>query len=814
MPKFAAQILDKSLGSRELLADGPSRFMELLPVADFSLIRDDVPLTVAKDGKGDDRMLIEIGSKEFRAFDLPLSSQHFSHERTPDGDVCLTCEDIEIRTLLSNGGGKQYQIGQYRDVANCRSCGLCSLLTAAFEADTDLSDLHSSNVDAECFVILEARGTLTPTPSTRRERAYELYGMLLDGYTRQLHATARIRPLATSATLLGRSPIFHARTVNVATADLRLARTWIDECYNKHGHVEHLLDKRRELSIGWGSMYLQDSSDGMSQRDQGKGDHNTLRLVDVKKRQLVFRPWNERYIALSYVWPRFETLRLLKSNTVKLHSRDALLKSSPKLSRVIGDAMDVVLELGQRYLWVDALCITQDDELEKISLINAMDRIYGGSVLTLVVAKEEPPVRDYGIAGINGTPRRIKQRFADIENVQLVTALADVHSVLKRTVWSTRGWTFQEMLLSQRCLIMSDDQMFFRCPHDYRTEDVQAEESEGYIRHPAKPEFREAQMDYLMGGVFLERVSADDTFHEYSLLVQGYTPRSFTDPTDILYGFTGIMNTMFAYFPLSQAFFVGMPCHAFDRALLWYPTSHLKRREAVKIGGNSLARLPTWSWAGWRGSVGYEKDTAQLGDLNTQKSMVMWFRSDDNQLIPIRNYRNYSADALELSHCMLAARARSLTPLHLIFWGTCVELSVSSSESHISKWMSKKEQTLPCFALLDSDDDPCGVLPSADREWAARHIANRHPPLYQFLLLSYASQSRFDQIHARAKWLDPKFSVPMPGDQSPVYICFYNIMLVEFDEEGIAYRRGVGRVHKDAVDRNLKITDRKIMILG
>ena len=797
-----------------MLADAPSKFMEPLPATDFALDRDIVPLTFAKDGRGDDRMLIRIASKELRPFDSPLPSQDFSHERTPDGDVCLACEDIEVRSLLSNGGGKTYQLGRYKDVANCRSCGLCRLLTAAFEADTDLSDLHSSNVDTEFFVVVEARGILAPMPLERRERVYELCGLLIGESTRRLRATARIRPLANSATSLGRSPVFHARTVDVATADLRMARTWIDECYHMHGHVEQLFDKRRELSIGWGSMYLQNNSEGSCQSYPGKGDNRPLRLVDVKERQLVFRPWNERYMTLSYVWPRFETLRLLKSNTAELHSRNALLESLPKLSRVIRDAMDVVLELGERYMWVDALCITQDDELEKISLINAMDRIYGGSVLTLVVAKEEPPVWDYGIAGINGTPRRMKQAFADIEGIQLVTALADVHSVLERTVWSTRGWTFQEMLLSQRCLIMSDDQMFFRCPHDYRTEDVQAERSKLYKKHPAKPELREAQMDYLMGDVFLERVSADDTFHEYSLLVQGYTPRSFTDPADILYGFTGIMNTMFAYFPSSQAFFVGMPMHAFDRALLWYPTSHLKRREAVKVGDNSVARLPTWSWAGWEGSVGYEKDAAHLGDSDAQKSMVMWFRSDGNQLIPIRNYRNYSVGALELSHCMLMARTRSLTPVHLIFWGTCVELSVGRSESHISKWMSKKEQTLPCFALLDSEGDPCGMLPSADREWAARHVANRHPPRYQILLLSYASQSTFDQIHARAKWLHPKFEVPIPRDQSPVIICFYNIMLVEFNEKGIAYRRGIGRVHRHAVDQNLESSNRKIMILG
>jgi len=64
-----------------------------------------------------------------------------------------------------------------------------------------------------------------------------------------------------------------------------------------------------------------------------------------------------------------------------------------QISQVIQDAMDLVSALGERHLWVDTLCIVQDDEETKHDLISKIDVIYAGAVAVIVtlVCKDSNP---------------------------------------------------------------------------------------------------------------------------------------------------------------------------------------------------------------------------------------------------------------------------------------------------------------------------------------------------------------------------------------------------------------------------------------
>jgi hypothetical protein len=46
--------------------------------------------------------------------------------------------------------------------------------------------------------------------------------------------------------------------------------------------------------------------------------------------------------------------------------------------------MAAVSSLGERYLWVDVLCIIQDDEKSKALFISQMDIVYHHALLTIV----------------------------------------------------------------------------------------------------------------------------------------------------------------------------------------------------------------------------------------------------------------------------------------------------------------------------------------------------------------------------------------------------------------------------------------------
>jgi hypothetical protein len=148
------------------------------------------------------------------------------------------------------------------------------------------------------------------------------------------------------------------------TVSRRLLRLWLDECDRSHG-------KRCQTAVEF----------------VGQNEDNSLILVDVIDDNLVHGDTSARYFALSYLWGRVAMYETRKNN---YHTR--LLPGSLRspengddlLSSTIRDAMTLVRDLGERYLWVDSLCIIQDDAESKYKAIHQMDLVYSRAYSTLV----------------------------------------------------------------------------------------------------------------------------------------------------------------------------------------------------------------------------------------------------------------------------------------------------------------------------------------------------------------------------------------------------------------------------------------------
>jgi len=53
------------------------------------------------------------------------------------------------------------------------------------------------------------------------------------------------------------------------------------------------------------------------------------------------------------------------------------------LSQTFQDAVKLVKQLGQHYLWIDSLCIIQDDKTDWAIEAAAMAAVYGNSIFTI-----------------------------------------------------------------------------------------------------------------------------------------------------------------------------------------------------------------------------------------------------------------------------------------------------------------------------------------------------------------------------------------------------------------------------------------------
>jgi hypothetical protein len=149
-----------------------------------------------------------------------------------------------------------------------------------------------------------------------------------------------------------------------------------------------------------------------------------FKVIDVRTSRVVIAPVECTYIALSYVWGNIQAFRLKRADMVlPRHSTRSSGGSYAQLDRqelprTIRDAMFVVEALGERYLWVDSLCIIQDDQLEMKTMIHGMDRIFKAATLTIIAASGGDAYA--GLPGLYPGSRYIQPVTGSVEGVGLV----------------------------------------------------------------------------------------------------------------------------------------------------------------------------------------------------------------------------------------------------------------------------------------------------------------------------------------------------------------------------------------------------------
>ena len=272
------------------------------------------------------------------------------------------------------------------------------------------------------------------------------------------------------------------------------------------------------------------------------------------------------YVALSYTWggtTEVKELQLELDNKSDLY-KDGSLKRFGGIPDLILDAIKFCASMGKQYLWVDRLCIVQDDSDFKMGQINAMDRIYQMATFTLVAAVPS----GVGLPGVIGRSRKPRVSNFSRRFDPKFRFIADnfMFTVLK-SFWNTRGWTYQERILTRRAIYITEWQAYWVCQ-----------------RHSEQEEIGEIATSYNPWDML--------RFDMYVATVADYTLRNLTYESDILNAFAGIGNR-FAK-KMGKALLYGLPERFFAQALLWEHEKDIERR-------TQAPNIPTWSWAAWRG---------------------------------------------------------------------------------------------------------------------------------------------------------------------------------------------------------------------
>jgi len=198
-----------------------------------------------------------------------------------------------------------------------------------------------------------------------------------------------------------------------------------------------------------------------------------LRLIDVHEYRVVKIDGPCRYVCLSYVWGQINQPQYTSETKAAFQAPYGLKSELIRLPRTIKDAIEVTKQLGIDYIWIDAICIEQDNEDDKAAIIADMGAIYSNSILTIVASTNSDPSE--GLPGVSATARMKTQIREIVQGLQLAVAFHDNRRPLadvEKSIWNSRAWTYQEWQLSQRMLFFTNSQMCFLCPHSTVFEDT------------------------------------------------------------------------------------------------------------------------------------------------------------------------------------------------------------------------------------------------------------------------------------------------------------------------------------------------------
>lgn len=151
-----------------------------------------------------------------------------------------------------------------------------------------------------------------------------------------------------------------------------------------------------------------------------------------------------------------------KANFEDLSRPGSLIKAINQIPKTVRDAMYLTLSLGVDFLWVDALCIVQDDYEVKQDHLRAMPSIYSLAQFTIAVISGADA--NAGIQGIGNDPDPRSVPPSITLPTKTVAIKSSTHQKrLKflnrmgfhsRPIWSRRAWTMQEQLYSKRILLL------------------------------------------------------------------------------------------------------------------------------------------------------------------------------------------------------------------------------------------------------------------------------------------------------------------------------------------------------------------------
>ncbi|KAH8657388.1 heterokaryon incompatibility protein-domain-containing protein [Tricladium varicosporioides] len=294
-----------------------------------------------------------------------------------------------------------------------------------------------------------------------------------------------------------------------------------------------------------------------------------------------------KYATLSHCWGKLKLTTLTKET---LSSFQVQIPDSA-LSKTFKDAINITRYLGLNYLWVDSLCIIQDDAQDWKTESSLMSDVYSGSHINIAASGAED-----GSVGCFFPRSASKSIFFQANSLPdkevhngptYIIHPSNLKQSLIEAPLSSRAWALQERFLPSRTIYFSKNHIFWECHERFA---CQAD--------PQSTHLRSAFGEFLLGN---QDRKEKLTMKSWAILVQWYTCCKLTMETDKLVAISGIAKVFES--ELKDLYLCGLWRTNLEMQLLWGITR--KTKIPVKLPGETAYVAPSWSWASCTAAVDY-----------------------------------------------------------------------------------------------------------------------------------------------------------------------------------------------------------------
>jgi hypothetical protein len=288
--------------------------------------------------------------------------------------------------------------------------------------------------------------------------------------------------------------------------------------------------------------------------------------------------------------------------TTNLEGRSAGFLAT-ELPQTLQDAIHVVRELSIQYIWIDMICIVQDDTNDWENEAQNMSNIYQNAYFTICPTAawsfsdsflRRPDCCSLVMPFTVSKPGSIEQKgvfYARFPWRAYTPALID------NSRWKKRGWTLREQILSTRMLYVTDDIIYFECLT------LQEVENTAYglpdaLSIPWLPEKKSKKENHHI--ILQMCYPASQIMHikpylDWYSIVEEYSRRELSCAGDKLPALSGLAHK-FAR-AIDGVYLAGLWRGDLWRGIMWKPQFEDGMKQPPKY------RAPSWSWAALDGAV-------------------------------------------------------------------------------------------------------------------------------------------------------------------------------------------------------------------